>query len=42
MSTRAVAIWVAAAAFVLALLPAPAFPQERAFDLDTGNAAMTW
>ena len=40
MSTRAVAIWVAAAAFVLALLPAPAFPQERAFDLDTGNAAM--
>src|SRR5262245_5315022 len=39
MSTRAVAIWVAAAASVLALLPAPAFPQERAFDLDTGNAA---
>ena len=38
MSTRAVAIWVAAAASVLALLPAPAFPQERAFDLDTGNA----
>ena len=39
MSTRAVAIWVAAAASVLALLPALAFPQERAFDLDTGNAA---
>jgi hypothetical protein len=38
MSTRAVAIWVAAAASVLALLPAPACPQERAFDLDTGNA----
>ena len=38
MSTRAVVIWVAAAASVLALLPAPAFPQERAFDLDTGNA----
>ena len=40
MSTRAAAIWVAAAASVLALLPAPAFPQGRAFDLDTGNAPL--
>ena len=40
MSTRAVAIGQDAAASVLALLPAPAFPQERAFDLDTGNAAL--
>lgn len=38
MSTRAVAIWVAAAASVLALLPAPAFSQKRPFDLDTGIA----
>ena len=38
MSTRALAISVAAAASLLALPPAPAFPQERAFDLDTGNA----
>src|SRR5262245_10246532 len=36
MSARTVAIWVAAAASVLALLSAPAFSQERAFDLDTG------
>ena len=32
------AISVAAAASVLALLPVPALPQERAFDLGTGNA----
>jgi uncharacterized protein DUF6851/vanadium-dependent haloperoxidase-like protein len=38
MSTRALAISVAAAASLLALPPAPVFPQERAFDLHTGNA----
>lgn len=38
MSTRAVAIRVAAAVSVLALLPAPAFSQKRPFDLDTSIA----
>jgi hypothetical protein len=38
MSTRSIAIWVAAATSALALQPTPAFPQEPAFDLDTGNA----
>ena len=38
MSTRALAISVAAAASLVALPPAPVFPQERAFDLHTGYA----